>query len=130
MERIKELSERITENSERAEKARYYLQFFDKVKHNLMYKAESTIASGMVYKLPYIPYTSALGTELYFTQEDNNMLKLWLINGYIQEVALINLTDYSFNITMPNREEFAHPVKNFIEWLKENRKPFPNEIWL
>lgn len=117
MDRIKRLSERINENSDWANRCRKYL---DVLPEGIMKKGDAIVASGKLYKLPYIPYTGCLANKLYFTENDNGGVTLYLLNGYIQELAVIGADFESFERTIPNREEYECYIESVLEWFRTN----------
>lgn len=118
MDRIKTLSERISENSDWATRCRKYI---DVLPEGIMKKGDTIVASGKLFKLPYIPYTGDLSDRLYFTENENGGATLYLLNGYIQELAVFNEDFTSFVRTMENREEYEVYIKRVMDWIKNNR---------
>jgi hypothetical protein len=117
MDRIKRLSTRVSENSDWANRCRKYL---DVLPSGAMKKGAEIVASGRLYELPYIPYTGCLANKLYFTENDNGGVTLYLLNGYIQELAVISADFESFERTMPNRKEYECYIESVLEWFRNN----------
>ena len=117
MDRIKRISERISENSDWANRCRKYLEVLPE---GIMKKGDELIASGRVYKLPYIPYTGCLADKLYFTENADGGATIYLLNGYIQELAVINNDFETYERTMENREEYECYIEKVIEWFRNN----------
>lgn len=118
MEKIKRLSERISENSDWANRCRKYLEVLPE---GIMKKGDAIVASGKLYKLPYLPYTGALSNRLYFTENENGGATLYLLNGYIQELAVFSNDFTTFVRTMENREEYEVYIKEILEWFRTNK---------
>jgi hypothetical protein len=117
MDRIKRLSTRISENSDWANRAKRHIPFLP---DGIMKKGDEIVASGKLYELPYIPYTGDLADRLYFTENADGGVTLYLLNGYIQEVAVINNDFETYERTMPNREEYNYYIENVIKWFRTN----------
>jgi hypothetical protein len=117
MEKIKRLSERISENSDWANRCRKYLEVLPE---GIMKKGDAIVASGKLYKLPYISYTGCLANKLYFTENENGGVTLYLLNGYIQELAVIGADFESFERKMPNRKEYECYIESVLEWFRTN----------
>lgn len=118
MEKIKRLSERISENSDWANRCRTYLEVLPE---GIMKKGDAIVASGKLYKLPYIPYTGELSNRLYFTENENGGTTLYLLNGYIQELAVFSNDFTIFVRTMENRMEYEVYIKKVLDWFRTNK---------
>ena len=118
MEKIKAFSELISENSDWANRCRKYLEVLPE---GAMKEGDKIVASGKLYKLPYISYTGELSDRLYFTENKNGGITLYLLNGYIQELAVFNDDFTTFVRTMENREEYDVYIKNVLEWFNEDK---------
>ena len=117
MDRIKRLSTRISENSDWANRAKRHIPFLP---DGAMKKGDELIASGKVYELPFIPYTGNLSNRLYFTENADGGVTIYVCNGYIQELAVINNDFETYERTMPNREEYDYYIENVLKWFRNN----------
>jgi hypothetical protein len=118
MEKIKRLSERINEDSDWATRCRKYI---DVLPEGIMKKGDTIVASGKLFKLPFIPYTGELANRLYFTENENGGATIYICNGYIQELAVFNAEFTEFVRTMQKREEYNPYIKIILEWFNENK---------
>ena len=118
MDRIKRLSERISENSDWANRVRRFVEFLP---DGAMKKGDELIASGKVYELPYIPYTGDLANRLYFTENADGGATIYLLNGYIQELAVISNDFETYERVMQNREEYNPYIESVLEWFRINK---------
>lgn len=118
MNKIKKLSERISENSDWANNVRRFIKFLPE---GIMKKGDEIVASGKLYKLPYIPYTGDLSNRLYFTESENGGVILYLLNGYIQELAVFDNDFNTFVRTMENREEYDAHINIVLKWFRCNK---------
>ena len=117
MDRIKRLSERISENSDWANRVRRFVEFLH---DGAMLKGDMLVISGKLYKLPYIPYTGCLANKLYFTENADGGATIYLLNGYIQDLAVINNDFENYERLMPNREEYNPYIESVLEWFRNN----------
>ena len=116
MDKIKSMSIRIEENSERANNARKFLHALPK--DSLMYKMDSILASGEVYELPLIPYTGHFANRLFFKVNESGSYSLYTMNGYLQELAVVTSDNSAAYLC---HEVDKGYVKNAVEWIKNHR---------
>lgn len=102
--------ERIPEDREKYDKSMELLEKYG----NIMFRMDVLMASGKVFRLPFIPYAGDLSEECYVTVDEDGII-VYQMNGYLQPVFLV---DYDrkimkvYNDRIPS--EYFGPVIDFL----------------